>query len=216
MIGNYTDFRTGSTTFDQMEAADSDPHLIATLSGIADYKPDQKFTLAIIDSHNLPINAERQSFSPTYENMTNLGKKELVPDFIERNLMDPNMMDKIMTPEFGQDFKQHFDKYASTGADIHDAKAFSRFVDSSNFPQATTEQLIARQRVMGEFGANTLFEGNGLTRVDTNSNWGKTIDGNFGVAEIITFERDPLTINQLNEINNVVTLLPTTPINMRK
>jgi len=48
-----------TTTFEIIEAADSDPHLLAALSGITNYIPDQKFTLAIIDSHNLPISAER-------------------------------------------------------------------------------------------------------------------------------------------------------------
>lgn len=37
-----------------MEAADSDPHLIAALFGINDYKTEQKFSLAIIDMENMP------------------------------------------------------------------------------------------------------------------------------------------------------------------
>jgi len=201
-----------TTTFEQIEAADTDHHLIATLSGITNYLPDQKFTLAIIDSHNLPINAERQTFSPTYEKMTVLGKKELAPDFIKREILDGDVMNKIMTPEFSQEFKRHFDDYLSTGQQSWNGDRFSQFTKRSGLSKVNEDLLIARHRVLGEFGANELFEGNGLTRVDKNSKWGSKVEQDFGVAEIITFERDPLTINQLNEVNDVVTLLPTTAI----
>ena len=79
-------------------------------------------------------------------------------------------------------------------------------------PKENTDLQIARHRVLGEFGANELFEGNGLTRVDKNSKWGREVEQDFGVAEILTFEQAPLTVNQLNEVSDVVTLLPTTSI----
>jgi len=121
-------------------------------------------------------------------------------------------MNKIMTPEFSKEFKHHFDDYISTGEKSWNASKFVKFVKGSGLSKTNEDLLIARHRVLGEFGANELFEGNGLTRVDKNSKWGSKIEQDFGVAEIITFERDPLTINQLNEVNDVVTLLPTTVI----
>ena len=56
-------------------------------------------------------------------------------------------------------------------------------------PKENTDLQIARHRVLGEFGANELFEGNGLTRVDKNLKWGRTIEQEFGLAEVLTYER---------------------------
>ncbi|WP_227739676.1 hypothetical protein, partial [Vibrio sagamiensis] len=203
-----------TTTFEQMEAADTDPYLIGALSGITNFKPDAPFTLIIIDSHNLPINAERVSFVPTYENMIDFGKKELAPDFMERGIKDSNIMAKIMTPKMSEEFEQHFKKFQSLGNNPFDPKRFRRYVhyEMGNLSKIQEQHLLARYRVCGEFGANELFAGNGLTKVDKESKWGRTIEQEFGLAEVLTYERDPLKVRQLNENGNVVTLLTPEPI----
>ncbi|UTZ20700.1 hypothetical protein [Vibrio campbellii] len=70
---------------------------------------------------------------------------------------------------------------------------------------------MARLAILDDM-INLVNEGNGLARVDKNSKWGREVEQDFGVAEIRTFERAPLAVNQLNEVSDVVTLLPTTPI----
>ncbi|KPZ59321.1 hypothetical protein [Pseudoalteromonas sp. P1-7a] len=56
---------------------------------------------------------------------------------------------------------------------------------------------------------NELFSGNGLTEVDLESPWGKHVNTKYGVVETFTFERDPMTINQLGD---AVAIIPATPL----
>ena len=70
---------------------------------------------------------------------------------------------------------------------------------------------MARLAILDDM-INLVNEGNGLTRVDKNSKWGRTIEQELGLAEVLTYERDPFKVRQLNENGNVVTLLTPEPI----
>ncbi|MBE0459915.1 hypothetical protein [Pseudoalteromonas prydzensis] len=181
--------------------------MIAALFGINDYKTEQKFSLAIIDMENMPEAAERETFIPTYENVISFGKRELLSDFENRGIDNPDIMNQIMNPEFSVYFKKSIIEYKEAGGDIYNEKSFTEYVESNS--SEDSDLLIARFRTMNQLGANELFSGNGLTEVDLESPWGKHVNTKYGVVETFTFERDPLTINQLGD---AVAIISATPI----
>lgn len=62
-----------------------------------------------------------------------------------------------------------------------------------------------------EFGANPLYSGIGLTKVTPESRYADDIGQDYGVVETFTFERDPLTLSEL-ENKGAVKVLSATPI----
>lgn len=185
-----------ATTFDQMENADTDPMLLAALFGI-DHKeisPDQEFTLAIIDSHSMPPKAERETFIPTFEKMKDFSKRELKGDLKERKIPQ-GVIDEVLSEEGAIEFEKTIETYKEKGGNIFDEQDFKEFLEIEN--NNNQNQSLARFRIMNQFGANQLFSGNGLTKIDKSSDWGSKTKGNYGVVESFTFERDPLEINQL-------------------
>lgn len=63
--------------------------------------------------------------------------------------------------------------------------------------------------LQSECGANSLYSGNGLTKVNSKNRYGKDVPQQFGAAETFTFERDPLT---MNELGSSVAILPAKPL----
>ena len=100
----------------------------------------------------------------------------------------------ILTPEFSEGYAGFMAAYAGTGEDVHVRKLVKKY--ASKTIQDPERQALNRARhvMQEEFGANPLFAGNGLTKVDQNNRYAKDIDQDFGVVETFTFERDPLTM----------------------
>lgn len=196
-----------STTFDMAEAADTDPELLAALFGIDNYDPSQPFTLAVIDMHKMPPKAERSSFIPTYDNMRRFAEQELT----EKEGFTKPCLAAILTPDFSEGYAGFMASYAGTGEDVHDRKLVKKY--ASKTIQDPERQALNRARhvMQEEFGANPLFAGNGLTKVDQNNRYAKDIDQDFGVVETFTFERDPLTIDELQTLG-AVTIIPAIPL----
>lgn len=194
-----------ATTFDMAEAADSDPELLTCIFGIEDYSPDDEFSIVIIDTHNLPPQAERKTFVPTFDNMTAFCNSELAPEELG-NLKDASA---VMNDKCTEEYAAFMLDYKATGQSEHDADAVKKYLKITGANKETTEKMVLRHKVQAECGANPLFSGNGLTKVNHKSRYASDVPQKFGVAETFTFERDPLT---LKELGACVAVIPAKPI----
>lgn len=108
-----------ATTFDMAEAADTDPEILAGLFGIEVFDSSQEYSLAIIDTESMPAQAERTSFIPTFDRMSEFGQRE----FTEEEGFGPNTMEGIMNDQFAEDYAVFMKGYKKTGQNIYDIKA---------------------------------------------------------------------------------------------
>lgn len=72
---NNGEVKYWSTTFNQMENADTDPKTLCGLIGV-DYKPENSYTLAIVDTHAAGA-GESVTLVPTHKNLGNFAKNEI-------------------------------------------------------------------------------------------------------------------------------------------
>lgn len=211
-MGSTLGFRRNSgrapywaTTFDMAEAADTDPELLACIFGIENYSPDNEFSLVIIDTHNLPPQAERQTFVPTFDNMTAFCNEELTME----EMGDCSDVKDVLNSDFAAEYEMFMADYAKTGESEYDRDAIRDHAEEVSLDKSKTEEILLRHKIQTECGANPLFAGNGLTKVNHKSLYASDVPQQFGVAETFTFERDPLTIN---ELGSAVAVLPAKPI----
>ena len=199
-----------ATTFDMAEAADSDPEILAGLFGIEDFDPNGKYSIVIIDMDKMPSSAERESFIPTYENMAKFGSRELSEELSNLGVD----MDSLMSIETTKKYESFISAYKEVGGNLYDGQAVRRFSEKTILNPDEQRLMVARNLVEVEFGANSTFSGNGLTRVTPDSRYAESIGQEYGVIETFTFERDPLTINDLtDEKIGAVKIVPATLIN---
>ena len=194
-----------ATTFDMAEAADTDPELLACIFGIEDYSPDCEFSLVIIDTHNLPPQAERQTFVPTFDNMTAFCNSEFTDEEIG-SLLDTSA---VINEKCAEEYAAFMAGYKATGLSVHDPKLIKQHLEFIGADKETKEKILLRHKVQAELGANPLFSGNGLTKVNHDNRYSNQTPQQFGVAETVTFERDPLTIKNLG---SSVAVVPAKPI----
>lgn len=197
-----------ATTLDMAEAADTDPEILAGLFGIENFDPEQDFCLAIIDMENMPVQAERESFIPTFKNMSKFGQKQ----FTEKEGFGSGTMSEIMNNDFAREYSEFMTDFSKTGASDFDSKIVKRHAIATVKDTEKVDLLSTRHKVQLEFGANPLFTGNGLTKVTPKNRYASDIGQKYGVVETFTFERDPLTISQLSQ-SGAVKIIPAKPIN---
>ena len=176
-----------STTFDQIEDADSNPEIICKKLGI-EYNPESEYTMIIIDTEKaLPI-TDAKTLVPTFENISEFANEELSDDF------PPAVTDKIMTPEFQAEYKKHHAAAVKSkmlnGEGDKNPEHFDDYLQSSGL--SMDEQNAMRQRfaMQNSVGNNPHFLGNGLT---ANLNG----DQEFGVVETLNLERKKVDLDQL-------------------
>ncbi|MCS6123677.1 hypothetical protein G3469_12085 [Shewanella baltica] len=132
-------------------------------------------------------------------------------ELIEKEGFTKPCLTAILTPDFSEGYAGFMAAYTSTGKDVHNRKLVKKYAKKT-LPDPEQQNLNCARHVMQEeFGANPLFAGNGLTKVDQNNRYAKDIDQDFGVVETFTFERDPLTIDELQTLG-AVTLIPAIPL----
>lgn len=176
------------STFDQVENADSDPKLIAELFGTK-YDPNSKYVMYIVDmGENHGVDGP-DIFVPTFDNM----KTKLKTEFSGE--IPPDHIDKIMTPEYADEFKKHwgeFGKWAkSEGANSWDPLSSQQFAKSNYFSNDLDRELfVSRSKVLNEVGAWDIFTGNGTTENLT----GK---GTKGALEVLTIQHNPTPVKEM-------------------
>ena len=193
-----------ATTFDMAEAADTDPELLACIFGIENYSADYDFSVVIIDTHNLPPQAERQTFVPTFDNMTAFCNSEFTTEEIG-SLQD---VSAVLNDDCAQEYAAFMVDYKATGQSEHDPKLVKKHLEVIGTDKETKKKILLRHKVQTELGANPLFSGNGLTKVNHDNRYSNQTPQQYGVAETFTFERDPLTIKNLGSSVAVVPAKP--------
>jgi len=180
-----------TTTFDQLERADTDPKLIADIFG-TNYDPNQDYVLYIIDrGEDFDIDGS-DIFVPIFENMKEKLKSEFAGD------ISPEMIDKVMTPEYAEEFRGHWknfnDDLEANGQPWH--KSFNvaeaeKFAAKNFSNQEDQEAFISRQKILSEIGAWEIFTGDGLTERTSSP-------GSPGVLETLEIQHDPDSVKDLS------------------
>ncbi|REL26619.1 hypothetical protein DXX93_08545 [Thalassotalea euphylliae] len=188
-----------STTFDQIEDADSDPKIISEKLGL-DYQPDKQFVMVVIDTEKTKNIADTHSIIPTYQNLGKFAKEELPSNFSVEEV------DKLMTPEFQSHYAQQYQAALDSGLmkdEWHTAGAVKYFSEHS--ADKTEFDLMQKRLLMQDkLGNNQHFLGNGLTKTLLPN------DGQFGAVETFNFERKLVNLEEFGDAIKISDIL--TPI----
>ncbi|VAW56207.1 hypothetical protein MNBD_GAMMA07-2447 [hydrothermal vent metagenome] len=188
-----------STSFDQLEDADTDPQLIAQKVGIP-YNANNKYALVIVDNQKAAQITGAQAITPSFNELGKFAKREL-PD------IDPKKVDQVYTPEYQKKYAGLYGEAGQKGMDVwkkDDRKDFNALLESKG---ESTELFEARLTLHDKLGSNEEFLGNGLTKNLINS-----ADQQYGVVETFTFEHTPQNLATLKENGAIKILDKLTPI----
>ncbi len=194
-----------TTTFDQIEHADSDPELITNIMGFDQpFSPDDKFKMYIIDQGEDFETHSDLSIIPSYKKLGSFSKTELGSD----RGFNADLVNKVMTPEYSERYAEHVENFKVQVVSPHmifDKKEIERF---TAFMGPEEKQMFkTRHLIHSELGANPLYAGNGLTKpLD-----GAATQSSYGALEVFTFQRKPTPTGELIEAGKLVKQ-PLTPL----
>ncbi|MBV2130511.1 hypothetical protein [Arsukibacterium indicum] len=177
-----------STTFDQMEAADSDPELICKMIGI-EYDPNTEYALAIIDTEKAYQIADTKCVVASFEGLNQFCKEELSSKFTDEEI------DLLLSDENQQYYAKKYEEacnspFMESPADIDGA--YDYFTEQ-NMPEDELALLKKRTDMHKTLGNNQHYLGNGLTK---NLLGGKQ---QYGVVETVNFERRMISIDKYGD-----------------
>ncbi|MFD1216263.1 hypothetical protein [Microbulbifer celer] len=180
-----------STSFDQLEDADTDVRVISEKLGL-DYDPKNKYALIVIDAEKAAPLTGVKSVPATFDNVSEFANMEL-PDKFPKEFTDA-----AMTPEFQDLYTRHYQAAVDGGflknSWSTDTKRFGEYLDTTDLSLEDMELLKQRMEMQSKVGNNQYYEGNGLTRDNIAES-----DNNFGAVETLNFERKPVNLQQLEE-----------------
>src|SRR5690554_365331 len=180
-----------TTTYTQLEYADSDAKLISQAVGTT-YDPAAKYKLLIIDKDAAAASGQMTSFIPTYDNLGKLAKSEMTST-------NPAHIDAVMTEPYSKTYAAHVAEAKRKGVDLSDTDDLNKFAAQKGLSDDDKKLLITRQEINKNYGANEDFLGNGLTK-DNNAPAGQV---RYGTVETFTQDKNPQTIGQLKK-NGVI------------
>ncbi|MPW29327.1 hypothetical protein F9L16_09990 [Agarivorans sp. B2Z047] len=192
---------TWTTSFDQIEAADSDPELIYKVLGNGSwYDPKKDYVMHIIDRGENLDRFGGNTVVPTWENMG---------DVVTKNVEghDKDVLISTMNSGYQAEYADKMTSFWGVGGKEFNPKQINEY--ASSMPPNEADKFLARHEVRTEIGANAEFIGNGLTA--------NTADGGgqYGVVETLSIEKDlpPLTELQTSKsggspIVRTVNLIP--------
>lgn len=184
-----------STTFDQIEDADTDAELISNKLGLQ-YEPAE-YVLLIIDTHKAAPLTGVKSVSATFKNVAEFANTELPDSF------PASFTDKTMNPEYQALYAEHYKKAVGTEMLAKwstNTDDFSEYLDTTSLSAEEKEMLVQRMDMHKKIGNNDDYLGNGLTKDLTNSN------NHYGAVETINFERAEIDLKTLHDNNAIVIL----------
>lgn len=196
-MGNLLETETGrgakywSTSFDQLEDADSDPKLIAEKLGL-DYNPSKKYVLIVVDAEKSASLTGIKSISATFEKISDFTNSELSKTFPK------SVTDKIMTPDFQEKYYVHYNAAVDGNFLVDkwskDVQDFDKYLKTIDLNPIDAELLKIRMLMHDKIGNNQDYLGNGLTK-DNNQN----SPNDFGVVETLNFERNDVNLKALQD-----------------
>ena len=187
-----------STSFDQLEDADTDPKLIAQKLGI-EYNPNTDYTLMIVDTEKAAPLTGVKSVPATFEKVGEFANTELPDDF------PVSFTNKAMTPEFQAEYALHYNTAVEQGFLENqwskNTTDFEDYLKTTGMEADKIEDMKLRMKMHDNIGNNQDYIGNGLTK-DLNSS-----SNSFGAVETLNFERNQINLHQLSEAD-AITVLP--------
>ncbi|WP_157368861.1 hypothetical protein [Algicola sagamiensis] len=176
-----------STTFDQLEDADTCPEIICKKLGLT-YNPEETYSLLIVDTQKAKEISGTVSFVPTFENMTEFADEKLEHRF------DEGIVEEIMTPEYQDEFNEHYVRSEEENMNLWNEKGFEAYVLQNDLSPEEAKLLNNRISVYGNTGANEDFLGTGITK---NNN--PDVDQDLGVVETFNVDHSPKKLSQLQK-----------------
>jgi uncharacterized Zn-binding protein involved in type VI secretion len=187
-----------STSFDQIEDADTDPKLIAQKLGVA-YNPGKNYALVIVDTEKAAPLTGVISVPATFDEVGRFATTELPSDFPE------TFTEKAMTPAFQADYARY---YQAAVKQKHikdwstDSSGFEDYLKTTGMDQTDIDEMKLRMLMHKKIGNNHEYLGNGLTK---DLNPGSL--NQYGAVETLNFERREVNLRQLHEAH-AITVIP--------
>jgi hypothetical protein len=185
-----------STTFDQLEDADTDPRLISLKLGL-DYNSSKEYVLVIVDTDKAKAIADTHSLIPTHKNLGKFALDELPDNFSDDEIKT------LMTPEFQTKYAKLYQEALDSGKmknEWHNEGAIEYFSEAIDDPQQF--ELIKKRLLMqNKLGNNQHFLGNGLTKTLLPNN------GKYGAVETFNFERKTVNLEQFGDAISIIPVL---------
>lgn len=193
-----------STSFDQIEDADTDPKLISQKLGL-EYDPDKKYALVVVDTEkSLPLTGVK-SVPATFEKVGEFANKELPQDFPK------SFTEKAMTSEFQATYAHHYnaavDQKFLADKWSKDTAAFEDYLITAGLNKAEMADMQPRMLMHDKIGNNQDYIGNGLTK-DLNP----LSSNEYGAVETLNFERKEIDLKQLDNADAITVIRGLNPI----
>lgn len=201
MLGQPLQGKTGggakywSTTFDQIEDADTNAELLCGVLGL-DYDSQADYLMVIIDTHTAAQVTGVASVAATFDKVSEFSNREL-PDEFPKAFTDITM---------NSVFQQRYCEVLTAGMEAGEfesknnpeEKEFKQFLAGIDVSEEEVDLLLDRLKMHKKVGNNQYYEGNGLTK-NTLPNQTKK----YGVVETLNFERIKTDLQKLKESNAI-------------
>jgi len=185
-----------STTFDQLEDADSDPKLISLKLGL-DYDPNKSFVMVLVDTEKAKEIADTHSMIPTFDNLGTFTKQELPNNYTAAEI------DKLMTPNFQAQYSKLYKEALNSGfmETEWDANGALKYLNNSVDDPELLKLMKKRLKMQNDLGNNQHFLGNGLTKTLLPNN------GQYGAVETFNFERKFINLKEFDDAIQISNIL---------
>lgn len=189
---------TWTTSFDQIEAADSDPKLIHQVLGAdSNFDPNKKYVMHKIDRGENLDAFGNNTIVPTWDKIGEASKQHL-------SAYDSDVIGSVMSSDYQAVYASKMDEFWSLGGKEFDEEQIKDF--ASGMSESDRSKFFTRHKIRTEIGANSEFTGNGLT-ANTAPGGGK-----YGVVETLSMDYYTPTLSSLQS-NGTVTTIDLIPIN---
>jgi len=186
-----------TTSFDQLEAADSDPKIIHQVLGIeSNFDPKKEYVMHIVDRGENLDQFGNNTIVPTWDNLSDASVREL-------SAYDGDTVRSTMNSEYQAKYAADMQKFWDAGGNDFKPNNIEKY--SKGMSPSDKKLFLARHKVRTEIGANAEFTGNGLT---ANTAPG---GGSSGVVETLSLERDLPELSVLQD-KKIVRTIDLTPI----
>jgi hypothetical protein len=193
-----------STSFDQIEDADTDPKLISEKLGL-EYDSKKTYALVVVDTQKAAPLTGVKSVPATFYKVGEFANRELPQDFPK------SFTDKAMTPEFQAEYARHYnaavDQKFLKDNWSRDIDAFEDYLQTTGMNKTEASEMKSRMLMHDKIGNNQDYLGNGLTK-DINP----FSQNEYGAVETLNFERKEINLEQLNNAGAITIIRGLSPI----
>jgi hypothetical protein len=204
------------STFDMMKDKDLSAPLLMAALGSA-YDPTSEYDLYILDQGAGHQVDGALGFVPTFENMQKFGPDELHKDDSTDKIRDKQLLKSVMTDEQQKKYKENMELFWSQSEDRgwseYKAMDINEFAAENMSSQQERDEFRARHLYRTQIGNNAWFTGNGATEFNVNRSNAEYIEsdgikfnqapGNLGTPELLTIQKNPPSIAQLEKQGNL-------------